>query len=85
MNDSPPVYSSAKSRCGSSPSEDALRALGERAVVERHPPVVQLRRDEDRARRRPTAGIARDAAPANCPERVRTPGLAGPYAGRTAP
>ena len=30
--------------------EDALRALGERAVVQRDPAVVQLRRDEDRAR-----------------------------------
>ena len=31
--------------------EHALRALGERAVVEWDPPVIQLRRDEDRARK----------------------------------
>ena len=48
-NESPPVYSSAKSRWGELAEEDALRALRERAVVPRHPAMVELRCDECRS------------------------------------
>ena len=80
-NESPPVYSSAKSRCGSSPRRTRCALCASVPSSHGTQPWLSCDATKTAPPKRPAAGTALDAAPASCPERDRTPGPAGPYGG----